>query len=57
MARLSSISSRYNNIKIADRIPERIGSKLQAARKILGLTQQEVADQLGISRTYYLLSD
>lgn len=30
-----------------------IGSKLQAARKLKGLTQQEVADRVGISRTYY----
>ena len=38
---------------MTDRALKRIGSKLQAARKIKGLTQQEVADRVGISRTYY----
>ena len=38
---------------MTDKSLKRIGIKLQAARKIKGLTQQEVADRVGISRTYY----
>ena len=38
---------------MTDTALKRIGSKLQAARKIKGMTQQEVADRAGISRTYY----
>ncbi|HEX4774608.1 MAG TPA: helix-turn-helix transcriptional regulator [Candidatus Saccharimonadales bacterium] len=30
-----------------------IGKKLQAARKLKDLTQQDVATKVGISRTYY----
>jgi len=38
---------------MTDKALIRIGIKLQAARKIKGMTQQEVADRVGISRTYY----
>ena len=38
---------------MTDKSLMRIGKKLQAARKLKDLTQQDVADNVGISRTYY----
>ena len=38
---------------MTDKALKRIGKKLQAARKLKDLTQQDVADNVGISRTYY----
>jgi len=38
---------------MTDKALTRIGKKLQAARKLKDLTQEQVADKVGISRTYY----
>lgn len=38
---------------MTDKALKRIGSKLQAARKLKGLTQEQVADKVGITRSYY----
>jgi transcriptional regulator with XRE-family HTH domain len=38
---------------MTDKALKRIGEKLQAARKLKGLTQEQVADKVGLSRTYY----
>jgi transcriptional regulator with XRE-family HTH domain len=38
---------------MTDKALKQIGSKLQAARKLKGITQQEIANRVGISRTYY----
>ena len=39
--------------KMTDKVLKRIGSKLQAARKLKGLTQEQVADKAGITSNYY----
>ena len=39
---------------MTDQALKRIGNKLQAARKLKDLTQEQVADNVGISRSYYL---
>jgi len=39
---------------MTDQALKRIGNKLQAARKLKDLTQEQVADKVGISRSYYL---
>ena len=38
---------------MTDKRLKRIGERLQAARKLKGLTQEDVADKVGVSRTYY----
>ena len=38
---------------MTDKALTRICKKLQAARKLKDLTQEQVADKVGISRTYY----
>ena len=38
---------------MTDKALMRIGKKLQAARKLKDLTQEQVAEKVGISRTYY----
>ena len=39
---------------MTDQALKRIGNKLQVARKLKDLTQEQVADKVGISRSYYL---
>jgi transcriptional regulator with XRE-family HTH domain len=41
------------NFYMTDKALKRIGSKLQAARKLKNLTQEQVADRVGITRSYY----
>jgi transcriptional regulator with XRE-family HTH domain len=38
---------------MTDKALKRIGNKLQSARKLKGLTQEDVADKVGITRSYY----
>ena len=39
---------------MTDKSLKRIGIRLQAARRLKDLTQQQIADKVGISRTYYV---
>lgn len=38
---------------MTDRALKQIGNKLQAARKLKGFTQEQVASKVGITRSYY----
>jgi transcriptional regulator with XRE-family HTH domain len=38
---------------MTDKALQRIGNKLQAARKLKGFTQEQVAEKVGITRSYY----
>lgn len=38
---------------MTDKILKRIGIKLQAARRLKGLTQEQIANKVGITRNYY----
>jgi len=38
---------------MTDKSLKHIGNKLQAARKLKGLTQEELSNKVGITRSYY----
>jgi transcriptional regulator with XRE-family HTH domain len=40
---------------MTDQVLKRLGIKLQSARRLKGLTQEEVAKKSGITRNYYAL--
>jgi transcriptional regulator with XRE-family HTH domain len=33
-------------------LPKKLGNKIQKRRKVVGLTQEELADKIGVSRQY-----